>query len=78
MYSNLPASCTAGGEVPGIGIFHETYLVKEGAYEAIYRNMPRSGLAEIGRIVDASKGRMRSSKGRLGQTDGSDYDEVAR
>jgi hypothetical protein len=31
-----------GGDV---GIWHETYLVPAGAYEAIYSNMPRIGLA---------------------------------
>ena len=28
-----------------VGIWHETYLVRAGAYEAIYGNMPRIGLA---------------------------------
>ena len=70
-------SHTSGGEIPGIGIYHETFIVKAGAYEAIYRNMPRSGLAEIGRVVDASHGRMRSAKGRLGQSDGADHADIA-
>jgi len=29
----------------GVGIYHETYGVAPGAYEAIYGNMPRFGLA---------------------------------
>ena len=29
----------------GVGIWHETYLVPAGRYEAIYGNMPRVGLA---------------------------------
>ena len=33
------------------GIWHETYLVKAGAYEAIYANMPPFGLAKAGRMV---------------------------
>ena len=44
----------AGKEVPGIGIYHEAYCVQAGRYEAIYRNMPRSGLAKIGRIISVS------------------------
>jgi hypothetical protein len=28
-----------------VGIWHETYLVRAGGYEAIYGNMPRVGLA---------------------------------
>jgi hypothetical protein len=33
------------------GIWHETYLVKAGAYEAIYGNMPTRGLGRAGRLV---------------------------
>lgn len=61
------------GEIPGVGIFHESYLVKAKQYEAVYRNTPRIGLAKIGTIVSASEGRMRSGKGRLGQSDGADH-----
>jgi hypothetical protein len=31
-----------------IGIWHETYRVRAGEYEAIYGNMPRVGLAKVG------------------------------
>jgi Monooxygenase af470-like len=31
-----------------VGIWHETYLVSAGSYEAIYGNMPRIGLATAG------------------------------
>lgn len=31
-----------------VGIWHETYLVRAGAYEAIYADMPRVGLAAAG------------------------------
>lgn len=34
-----------------VGIFHETYLVPAGGYEAIYNNMPRFGLAAAGAHV---------------------------
>lgn len=33
------------------GIWHETYLVRAGEYEAIYGNMPPYGLARAGRSV---------------------------
>ncbi len=36
------------------GIWHETYLVREGAYEAIYGNMPPRGLGKAGRLVPIS------------------------
>jgi Domain of unknown function (DUF4188) len=32
------------------GIWHETYLVRAGEYEAVYANMPPFGLAKAGRI----------------------------
>jgi hypothetical protein len=40
-----------GGDV---GVWHETYLVKDGAYEAVYANMPRFGLAAAGTHVPIS------------------------
>ncbi len=33
------------------GIWHETYLVRAGEYEAIYGNMPPFGLGRAGRLV---------------------------
>jgi hypothetical protein len=33
------------------GIWHETYLVRAGEYEAIYGNMPPHGLAKASRLV---------------------------
>ena len=49
--SHLPAwrafnqRVRASGDV---GIWHETYRVRAGEYEAIYGNMPRVGLAAVG------------------------------
>jgi hypothetical protein len=37
------------------GIWHETYLVQAGQYEAIYGNMPARGLGKAGRLVPASE-----------------------
>jgi hypothetical protein len=34
-----------------VGIWHETYRVRAGEYEAIYGNMPRVGLAAAGELV---------------------------
>ena len=36
-----------------VGIWHETYLIKAGQYEAIYSGGPRQGLASAGRLVEA-------------------------
>ncbi|CAA9516551.1 MAG: FIG01126328: hypothetical protein [uncultured Solirubrobacterales bacterium] len=36
-----------------VGIWHETYRVRAGEYEAVYGNMPRVGLAGIGEHVPA-------------------------
>jgi Domain of unknown function (DUF4188) len=44
------------------GIWHETYLVRAGEYEAVYGNMPPHGLGKAGRLVppaDASSARAR-------------------
>jgi hypothetical protein len=49
-----------------VGIWHETYLVGAGQYEAIYNNMPRVGLATVGGFVPAS-GRKDTAPGRLGK-----------
>lgn len=54
-----------------IGIWHETYLVRAGAYEAIYNNMPLYGLGKVAQAVDAS-GVHATATGRLGQSDGAD------
>jgi hypothetical protein len=39
------------GRDPRSGIWHETYLVRDGAFEAVYGNMPPHGLARAGRLV---------------------------
>ena len=44
------------------GIWHETFLVRDGEYEAIYGNMPPRGLGKAGRLVrvaDAAGARQR-------------------
>jgi hypothetical protein len=39
---------TAVGQKGDVGIWHETYVVAGGGYEALYGNMPRFGLAVAG------------------------------
>jgi hypothetical protein len=51
-----------------VGIWHETYLVKAGQYEAVYNNMPALGLGKASKLVPAS-GRRESAPGRLGLAD---------
>jgi hypothetical protein len=46
------------------GIWHETYLVSDGQYEAIYDNMPERGLAKAGRHVSLKDSSM--ARGRIG------------
>jgi hypothetical protein len=47
------------------GVFHETYLVQPGQFEAVYANMPRFGLARAFEHVPAN-GRRETARGRLG------------
>lgn len=51
-----------------VGIWHETYQVSAGRYEAVYGNMPRTGLAlAAGHVPQAAKGR--SAARRIGATE---------
>ncbi len=58
----------AVGSNDDVGIWHETYLVRDGAYESVYNNMPVFGLGKAGVLVDATgarkeaRSRMRASK----------------
>ncbi len=47
-----------------VGIWHETYKVRAGEYEAIYSGMPAFGLGEVGKLSPIS-GRKDSARGRL-------------
>jgi hypothetical protein len=51
-----------------VGIWHETYMVGPGQYEAIHVNMPRFGL---GRAFEHEpvKGRLDSARGRLNRSE---------
>ena len=59
------------GSSGDVGIWHETYLVRAGEYEAIYGNMPLFGLARAAGWQPAA-GQQKTALGRLGNTDGTD------
>lgn len=48
-----------------VGIWHETFLVRDGEYECVYRNMPAFGLGKAGIAVPAT-GHRESAAGRMG------------
>ena len=56
--SRSGGSTTGGGSARRgrTGIWHETFLVRAGEYEAIYGNMPPTGLAQAGRLVPIGEG----------------------
>jgi hypothetical protein len=47
-----------------VGIWHETFKVRQGEYECIYNNMPKHGLGKIGELVPAT-GRKENAAGRM-------------
>jgi hypothetical protein len=47
-----------------VGIWHETYLIKAGQYEAVYSGMPRQGLGSAGRLMD-TKGPSETARNRI-------------
>jgi hypothetical protein len=53
------------GKTNAVGIFHETYLVNDGQYEAVYANMPRYGLGKAMHHSPATGQRM-TARRRLG------------
>jgi hypothetical protein len=53
------------GSDGSVGIWHETFLVDEGKYEALYGNMPVFGLASAAKHVPAT-GRRETARRRLG------------
>jgi hypothetical protein len=54
-----------GGSRGDVGIWHETYRVGAGQYEAIYSAMPAFGLGKVGQLVPAS-GARETARGRIG------------
>ena len=49
-----------------VGIWHETYKVRAGEYEAIYSGVPAQGLGKAGKLIPAV-GRRDSARGRIAQ-----------
>jgi Monooxygenase af470-like len=49
------------------GIWHETFLVRAGEYEAVYSNLPLRGLAKASKLVPISAAKDRAAA-RLGRT----------
>ena len=60
-----------------VGIWHETYPVREGEYETVYRHMPVSGLGAVaGSELVPATGPRESAAGRLGRTGEADAPAV--
>jgi len=69
--SHLPAWQAfnlAIGSNGDVGIWHETYLVKAGAYETVYNNMPPYGLGLAGSIEPAT-GSLKTARARFGRSE---------
>jgi hypothetical protein len=64
-------------ETDDVGIWHETYLVREGEYETVYHNTPPIGLGKAGTLSPATE-RRNTAAGRLGWTDGDDVSYEGR
>jgi len=60
-----------------VGIWHETYLVRAGEYEAIYGAMPRFGLALAGRHAPVA-GARETARGRGGDRVAATPEPVSR
>ena len=48
-----------------VGIWHETYKIAPGQYEAVYSGMPARGLGKVSQLLSA-EGARDSARGRLG------------
>ena len=49
-----------------VGIWHETYLVKPGNFEAIYSGMPPFGLGKVGKLIPAT-GNREAARSRMNE-----------
>ncbi|NDC33399.1 MAG: DUF4188 domain-containing protein [Burkholderiaceae bacterium] len=52
------------GNNGSVGIWHETYVAKQGSYENIYANMPPFGLGKAG-VLEKAHGKLESARDRL-------------
>lgn len=53
-----------------LGIWHETYRIRAGEYEAIYNNMPAFGLGKAGKLVPAAGYRTTAAGRKAGEDSG--------
>jgi len=53
-----------GNSRDDVGIWHETYLIKPGNYEAVYSGMPPFGLGKVGKLVVAT-GKREGARDRM-------------
>lgn len=53
-----------GGSRSDVGLWHETYIVKPGQYEAVYSGMPPFGLGKVGKLV-AATGKREVARSRM-------------
>ncbi len=53
------------GSLGDVGIWHETYVISPGQFEAIYSGMPPFGLGKVGELVPAS-GNREAARQRMG------------
>src|ERR1700689_4227806 len=68
--AHLPAWAAfnrAIGKSGDVGVWHETYRVREGDYETVYANMPAFGLGKATKAVVAT-GRRDSAAGRMNRS----------
>jgi hypothetical protein len=75
--AHLPAWAAfnrAVGTNGSVGIWHETYAARAGAYETIYVNMPTFGLGKAGTLHPAASKRQ-FARGRLGGPAGEAADD---
>lgn len=56
-----------GSSGTDVGIWHETYRISPGQYEAFYRNVPPRGLGKAGRLMPVG-GRGESARERMAPT----------
>ena len=57
-----------------VGIWHETYLIPAGSYEAIYSGMPLHGLGRFGQLVSLGGDWSHGARQRLGPVNAQQID----
>lgn len=65
------------GKSGDVGIWHETYMVRGGAYETVYANMPRFGLARAGTHQRVTSRTETATDRRVANTDAINTDAIS-